>query len=350
MLGVPRLRRRPARPGPHRPGGRHGRRAPPACSATGSPSTRSARRCRRRRSASTLNLYPVTPARRPARRPRRRPPHRRAAEPLVPRPDAARRATPTTCAPTWRRSPTSRSGPRRRPRGHRRARSTSSASTTTRGTSCAPAPFPGAGDGGVQRPAPAARPRMGWERRPRRARRGAGPGHRDYTDLPLYVTENGSACDDAAADGRQSWTTRVGSPTCRAHLDACRRAVEAGVPLAGYFAWSLLDNFEWADGYANRFGLVHVDYATQRADGEGERPLVRRVRAGCTRRHTDAMTRAPSGGPTLEQVAALAGVGRGTASRVINGSVTRLRAEPAGGPRRGRRSSATCPTPRRGRS
>ena len=47
------------------------------------------------------------------------------------------------------------------------------------------------------------------------------------------------------------------------HLAAAREAVRRGVPLRGYFAWSLLDNFEWAEGYAKRFGLVHVDYATQ---------------------------------------------------------------------------------------
>jgi beta-glucosidase len=48
------------------------------------------------------------------------------------------------------------------------------------------------------------------------------------------------------------------------HIAAALRAARAGAPLAGYFVWSLLDNFEWAYGYAKRFGLVHVDYATQR--------------------------------------------------------------------------------------
>ena len=48
------------------------------------------------------------------------------------------------------------------------------------------------------------------------------------------------------------------------HLRACHEAIEAGVPLRGYFAWSLTDNFEWAWGYGKRFGLVYVDYATQR--------------------------------------------------------------------------------------
>lgn len=48
------------------------------------------------------------------------------------------------------------------------------------------------------------------------------------------------------------------------HVASCARAIQLGVPLAGYFAWSLLDNLEWADGYRPRFGLVYVDFATQR--------------------------------------------------------------------------------------
>ena len=49
-----------------------------------------------------------------------------------------------------------------------------------------------------------------------------------------------------------------------AHFRAAREAIEQGVDLAGYFVWSLLDNFEWAEGYSKRFGIVHVDYPTQR--------------------------------------------------------------------------------------
>ena len=48
-----------------------------------------------------------------------------------------------------------------------------------------------------------------------------------------------------------------------AHLRACHRAIEGGVPLRGYFVWSVFDNFEWACGYSRRFGIVHVDYDTQ---------------------------------------------------------------------------------------
>jgi beta-glucosidase len=83
----------------------------------------------------------------------------------------------------------------------------------------------------------------------------------DYGDLPLVLTENGAAFDDVLLDGRVHDPERV--EFLRSHLDACRRAVLAGVPLRGYFAWSLLDNFEWAEGYAKRFGIVHVDFQTQ---------------------------------------------------------------------------------------
>jgi beta-glucosidase len=87
--------------------------------------------------------------------------------------------------------------------------------------------------------------------------------HRDYTDLPLYVTENGAACDDRIeADGTVQDPDRISYVD--AHLRACHRAVQAGVPLRGYFAWSLMDNFEWAWGYGKRFGMIYVDYPTQR--------------------------------------------------------------------------------------
>ena len=84
-----------------------------------------------------------------------------------------------------------------------------------------------------------------------------------YGDVPLYVTENGAA----TADPPQPVGGRVADPLREAylhdHLRAVREAVERGVDVRGYFAWSLLDNFEWAFGYAKRFGLVHVDFETQ---------------------------------------------------------------------------------------
>jgi beta-glucosidase len=80
--------------------------------------------------------------------------------------------------------------------------------------------------------------------------------HEEYGASNVYVTENGAAyarIDDA--------------PRVRyleSHVAAAADALDAGVPLAGYFVWSLLDNFEWAYGFSKRFGLVHVDYETQR--------------------------------------------------------------------------------------
>ncbi|MBX2801542.1 MAG: beta-glucosidase [Myxococcales bacterium] len=85
---------------------------------------------------------------------------------------------------------------------------------------------------------------------------------RDY-GTPLVITENGAAYHTGPdEDGRVRDTARIAYYA--SHLDACALAIEQGVDLGGYFAWSLLDNFEWAEGYSQRFGLVYVDYATQR--------------------------------------------------------------------------------------
>ncbi|GAA0690728.1 GH1 family beta-glucosidase [Kitasatospora atroaurantiaca] len=85
----------------------------------------------------------------------------------------------------------------------------------------------------------------------------------DYGARRIHVTENGSAYHDTVApDGRVHDPERTAY--LEEHLAACARAVKQGAPLAGYFAWSLMDNFEWAYGYDKRFGLVHVDYPTQR--------------------------------------------------------------------------------------
>jgi beta-glucosidase len=87
--------------------------------------------------------------------------------------------------------------------------------------------------------------------------------HEEYQVPRIYVTENGSAWpDEIEPDGQVQDKERI--EYLEQHLDACARAARTGSPLAGYFAWSLLDNFEWAYGYAKRFGLVHVDYPTQR--------------------------------------------------------------------------------------
>ena len=75
----------------------------------------------------------------------------------------------------------------------------------------------------------------------------------EYTMLPLYVTENGTSEDDDTR--RLSYYDQ--------HLQAVLEARAQGADVRGYFAWSLLDNYEWAEGYSSRFGIVHVDYETQ---------------------------------------------------------------------------------------
>ena len=85
-----------------------------------------------------------------------------------------------------------------------------------------------------------------------------------YGDVPLFLTENGAAFADpehAAGDVVED-PQRV--DYFRGHLLAAHSAIMHGVDLRGYFAWSLLDNFEWAEGFSKRFGLIHVDYATQK--------------------------------------------------------------------------------------
>jgi beta-glucosidase len=105
---------------------------------------------------------------------------------------------------------------------------------------------------------------------------------KDYDAPALYVTENGSAwTDEADANGYVADHERTAY--LLDHVDAVAEAVAQGAPVRGYFAWTLLDNFEWAYGYRPRFGLAHVDYATQRRvlklSGETYRDLIGRNRA-----------------------------------------------------------------------
>jgi beta-glucosidase len=87
--------------------------------------------------------------------------------------------------------------------------------------------------------------------------------HFTYRPGKLYVTENGASfIDRMGGDGRVRDDRR--REYLRDHFAAAHRAIAAGVPLAGYFVWSLFDNFEWAEGLADRFGIVYVDYATLR--------------------------------------------------------------------------------------
>ncbi len=84
-----------------------------------------------------------------------------------------------------------------------------------------------------------------------------------YPNLPpVYITENGAAGEDTCINGEVNDEQRV--RYFQSHLLALDEAIRAGVNVQGYFAWSLMDNFEWAYGYKQRFGIVHVDYATQK--------------------------------------------------------------------------------------
>ncbi len=101
---------------------------------------------------------------------------------------------------------------------------------------------------------------MGWEVEPEGLHDLLVRLHRDY-GVPIAITENGAAYDDPpAVDGMVEDPERVAY--LRGHLDAVARAIGDGVDVRRYFAWSLMDNFEWSRGYAKRFGIVHVDYET----------------------------------------------------------------------------------------
>mgnify|MGYP000493799115 CR=1 FL=1 len=82
-----------------------------------------------------------------------------------------------------------------------------------------------------------------------------------YSLPPVYITENGAAIDDEINNGEVSDQRRISY--YNAHLNAVNDAIEQGIKIDGYFAWSLMDNFEWAEGYLKRFGIVYVDYDTQ---------------------------------------------------------------------------------------
>ena len=82
--------------------------------------------------------------------------------------------------------------------------------------------------------------------------------HTTYGDIDLIITENGAAYLDEVIDGTCHDPERI--KYLQSHLASVHRAIEQGIPVKGYFVWSFLDNFEWADGYKYRFGMVHVDY------------------------------------------------------------------------------------------
>jgi beta-glucosidase len=86
--------------------------------------------------------------------------------------------------------------------------------------------------------------------------------HKDYVLPNVMITENGAAFKDQLINGKVDDISRV--RYFHDHISATYAAIEQGVPVTGYFAWSLMDNFEWASGFEKRFGLVYVDYATQK--------------------------------------------------------------------------------------
>jgi len=103
---------------------------------------------------------------------------------------------------------------------------------------------------------------MGWEIYPRGLTELLLRLHRDWVVPPLYVKENGAAFKDVMVDGAVHDADRI--DYIARHIAAVGHALRQGVPMAGYMVWSLMDNFEWASGFEKRFGIVHVDYATQR--------------------------------------------------------------------------------------
>lgn len=113
-------------------------------------------------------------------------------------------------------------------------------------------------------PVPPAGPQteMGWEIYPAHLYDSLTRIAREYDNPEIYITENGAAFTDEVLNDSVHDPARV--DYLRAHLAAGHRAIADGVKLRGYFCWTLLDNFEWSFGYSKRFGIIYVDFATQR--------------------------------------------------------------------------------------
>ncbi|HHY80170.1 MAG TPA: beta-glucosidase, partial [Thermoanaerobacter sp.] len=112
-------------------------------------------------------------------------------------------------------------------------------------------------------PGPGKRTEMGWEISPESLYDLLKRLDREYAKLPIYITENGAAFkDEVTEDGRVHDYERI--EYIKEHLKAAAKFIGEGGNLKGYFVWSLMDNFEWAHGYSKRFGIVYVDYETQK--------------------------------------------------------------------------------------
>jgi beta-glucosidase len=103
---------------------------------------------------------------------------------------------------------------------------------------------------------------MGWEVYPDGLYHVLGRLHFEYQAPKIYITENGCSFSDGP-DGSGRIADQRRTDYLRGYLKAAHRAIQAGVPLAGYFVWSLLDNFEWGHGYSQRFGIIWVDFQSQ---------------------------------------------------------------------------------------
>lgn len=124
----------------------------------------------------------------------------------------------------------------------------------------------------VSVPGPLDKSDMGWEIYPEGLEAHLLRIARDYPSIPILVTENGMAEVEGVDDPRRvDYFNR--------HLGAVRAAQDQGADVRGYFAWSLLDNYEWAEGYAKRFGIVHVDYETQQRTPKRSYEAFRRMLA-----------------------------------------------------------------------
>ena len=128
--------------------------------------------------------------------------------------------------------------------------------TVTLDESAKPLPYRPVMVDGVERTA------MGWEVHPESLTNIIMRVHRDYAPKEIYITENGSAWDESVINDKVDDSRRVSY--LERHLDAMLAAKAQGAPVNGYFAWSLMDNFEWAYGYSKRFGIVYVEYETQK--------------------------------------------------------------------------------------
>jgi beta-glucosidase len=98
-----------------------------------------------------------------------------------------------------------------------------------------------------------------------------------YGNPTIYITENGAAFYDPPTVEDDRLDDPLRQSYLKKHLKASHAAIEAGVDLRGYFAWTLMDNLEWSQGYSKRFGLIHVDYATQKRTRKGSADLYQRI-------------------------------------------------------------------------